>query len=45
MGNQLTGIAQSQILPVSNYLADNSKYKYESRFMLLYIYICIYMLY
>ena len=31
MGNQLTGIAQSQILPVSNYLADNVDYKFESR--------------
>lgn len=30
MGNQLTGVAPSQILPVEHYLADNIEYEYES---------------
>ncbi|KAK7093762.1 phosphoinositide 3-kinase regulatory subunit 4-like [Littorina saxatilis] len=30
MGNQLTGVAPSQILPVEHYLADNVEYEYES---------------
>ncbi|PVD36888.1 hypothetical protein C0Q70_03878 [Pomacea canaliculata] len=30
MGNQLTGVAPSQILPVEHYLADNTEYEYES---------------
>ena len=32
MGNQLTGVAPSQILPVEHYLADNIEYEYESRY-------------
>lgn len=30
MGNLLTGVAPSQILPVEHYLADNTEYEYES---------------
>ncbi|KAL8601719.1 hypothetical protein ACOMHN_033895 [Nucella lapillus] len=30
MGNQLTGVAPSQILPVEHYLSDNTEYEYES---------------
>ncbi|XP_076451806.1 phosphoinositide 3-kinase regulatory subunit 4-like [Babylonia areolata] len=30
MGNQLTGVAPSQIYPVEHYLADNTEYEYES---------------
>ena len=31
MGNQLTGIAPSQILPVEQYLSDIPDYEFETR--------------
>ena len=31
MGNQLTGIAPSQILPVDHYLTDLPEYEYDYR--------------
>jgi len=35
MGNQLTGIAPSQILPVEQYLTDvSSEYEFECRWVL-----------
>ena len=33
MGNQLTGIAPSQILPVEYYLTDVTEHEFEVRYM------------
>jgi len=33
MGNQLTGIAPSQILPVEHYLTDTTEAEFDSRYI------------
>lgn len=38
MGNQLTGIAASQILPVEHYLTDVQDFDFEARWILLFYY-------